>query len=112
MTEYVDQLNELNDMLNDLVEYSPSNSYLLQCLLKRYDAVIEHLYCMNNSKFQASVETIGILEQCISQIFSKTVPGTKKKSIYITAKYILRTSIYIDLRNYKQHLLLDHIIYN
>ncbi|MDN3551358.1 hypothetical protein [Mucilaginibacter aquaedulcis] len=112
MTEYVNQLNELNELLNDLVEYSPSNSYLLQCLLKRYDAVIEQLYCMSNSKFQASVETIGILEQCISQIFSKTVSGNKKKSIYLTAKHILKTSIYIDLRNYKQHLLLDHIIYN
>ncbi|MEN0055849.1 MAG: hypothetical protein AAGC65_19375 [Mucilaginibacter sp.] len=112
MTEYVDQLNELNDLLNDLVEYSPTNGYLLQCLLKKYDAVIEHLYGLSNSKFQASVETIGILEHCINQIFSKKVTGTQKKSIYITAKYILKTSIYIDLRNYKQHLLLDHIIYN
>jgi hypothetical protein len=112
MTEYVNQLNELNQLLNDLAEYSPTNGYMLQCLLKRYDAVIEHLYCINNNKFQASVETIGILEQCISQIFSQTVPGTKKKSIYLTAKYILKTSIYIDLRNYKQHLLLDNIIYN
>jgi hypothetical protein len=112
MTEYVNLLNELNELLNDSAEYSHSNGCMLQSLLKRYDAVVEHLYCINNDKFQASVETIGMLEYYISQIFSPKVSGIKKKSIYLTAKYVLKTSISLDLRNYKKHLLLDTIIYN
>jgi hypothetical protein len=112
MTEYVTQLNELNELLNDLEEYSQSNSYMLQSLLKLYDGVVEHLYCINNDKFQASVETIGMLEYCISQILSPKVSETQKKIIYRAAKYMLRISIYLDLKKYKKHILLDKLIYN
>jgi hypothetical protein len=112
MTEYINQLNELSELLNDLAEYSHPNGFMLQSLLQRYDTVVEHLYCINNDKFQTSVETIGILEYYIGQIFSPKVSGIKKKSIYSAAKYILKASIYLDLKKYKQYLLLDKIIYN
>ena len=112
MTEYVNQLNELNELLNDLADYSHPNSYMLQSLLRRYDVIVEHLYCISNHKFQASVETIGLLEYCIGQILSPKVSGVKKKNFYLTAKYILKTSIYLDLKKYKQHILLDKLFYN
>lgn len=112
MTEYVSQLAELKNRLDNLTEYSYSNGNTLQSLLQRYDSIVVHLYCINNEKFQCSVETIGVLEYYMGQICSPKISGVKKKSIYHTAKYILKTSINLDLTNYYQHVLLDKIIYN
>lgn len=112
MTEYANQLAEIKELLNELTEYSYPNGYTLQRLLKRYDNIVEQLYYINNEKFQCSVETVGVLEYYMGQIFSPKIPGIKKKSIYLTAKYILKTSINLDLNNYYQYILFDKIIYN
>ncbi|MBB6107459.1 NAD(+)/NADH kinase [Mucilaginibacter lappiensis] len=112
MLDYIDELNELKELFDDLGNYSKINAYMLQVLLERYDGVVEQLYCINDQVFRSSVATIIEAENELSVLMNDELPSVKKKLIFEINKFKLKIAVNSDLSRYGHYKMIQQINYN
>jgi hypothetical protein len=112
MTDYLEELNELKVLFNDLDNYSRVNSYVLQILLERYDGVVEQLYSLNSKVFRSSFETIIEAENDLSYMINDKIPSFKRKMLFEKNKFKLKAAVNNDVSRYEHYKLIEQIVYN